>query len=280
MKFSIFSQDETDYSKIQVAAKNVAGPVFMIAGTNDGEAFSGGNIAVSIGEDGVLMIDSKMAPLADKILEQIKKAGGDSPKFVLNTHVHGDHVHGNSAFQKHSHIVAHENVRKRLVETQPQDQWPTITFNDRLSFYFNGEEIRAIHFSKGHTDGDVMVFFEKSGVLHMGDLFFSGLFPYIDLKNGGSVEGYIKNVKQTLETIGDNIKIIPGHGPLSTKKDLQDFYDMLTQTRDLVLKHMKEGKTLEELKKQGLPEQFSKWSWAFISTETWIDTIFNSYSGS
>jgi len=280
---SALSEDGPDYSQVELKAHKVNGSVYMIAGTDDANHFSGGNIAVSVGEDGILMIDAKMAPLADKIMAVLAKLTGKEleksyPKFVLNTHVHGDHVHGNSAFQDHGHVISHENVRSRLEKTQPEDQWPTVTFNDRMTFFFNGETIAASHYSKGHTDGDVMVSFREAKVLHMGDHFFSGLFPYVDLKNGGSVEGYIQNVKNVLDWIDESIQIIPGHGPLSTKKDLQEFHAMLTGTRDLILADMKAGLSLEELKAKGLPESYAKWSWNFITTPIWIETVFKSYS--
>ena len=161
-----------DFSKIEVKATKIAGSVYMIAGTDDMAAFSGGNIAVSVGEDGALMVDSKMAPLGNQIRAAIHNLGGSSPKYVLNTHVHGDHTNGNSAFSREGTIVAHTNVRKRLSD-KPENIWPVITFDQSMSIHMNGEEIQAIHYPEGHTDGDAVIHFKGSNVI-TGQI-FSGL---------------------------------------------------------------------------------------------------------
>jgi len=266
-----------DFTKIEVKATKVAGSVYMIAGADDMAAFSGGNIAVSVGEDGVLMVDSKMAPLSDKIKAAIKEIGGDLPKYIINTHVHGDHVGGNPAFSSDGTIVAHTNVRKRLSD-KPENTWPVITFDQSMSIHMNGEEIQAIHYPEGHTDGDAVIYFKGSNVLHIGDHWFNELLPYVDLGNGGTVQGYIANIKRTLDEVPDDIKIIPGHGALANKKDLRNFYRMLEETVSLVTKKMKSGKSLDDIKKEGLQEEWKSWSWSFISTERWIETIHKSYS--
>ncbi len=266
-----------DFTKIEVKATKVAGSVYMIAGTDDMAAFSGGNIAVSVGEDGVLMVDSKMAPLGNQIRAAIQNLGGSSPKYVLNTHVHGDHTNGNSAFSREGTIVAHTNVRKRLSD-KPENIWPVITFDQSMSIHMNGEEIQAIHYPEGHTDGDAVIYFKGSNVLHIGDHWFNELLPYVDLGKGGTVQGYIANIKRTLAEVPDDIKIIPGHGALANKKDLRNFYRMLEETVSLVTEKMKSGKSLDDIKKEGLQEEWKSWSWSFISTERWIETIYKSYS--
>lgn len=266
-----------DFTKIEIKVTKVAGSVYMIAGTDDMAAFSGGNIAVSVGEDGVLMVDSKMAPLGNQIRAAIHNLGGSSPKYVLNTHVHGDHTNGNSAFSREGTIVAHTNVRKRLSD-KPENIWPVITFDQSMSIHMNGEEIQAIHYPEGHTDGDAVIHFKGSNVMHLGDHWFNKLLPYVDLDNGGTVQGYMANIKRILDEIPDDIKIIPGHGALANKEDLRNFHRMLQETVSLVTEKMKSGKSLDDIKKEGLQEEWKSWSWSFISTERWIETIYKSYS--
>lgn len=261
---------QRDFSKVQIKATEVAGNVYMLEG-------SGGNIGVSIGEDGVLMVDSQFAPLADKIKAAIKDLGGDLPKFLLNTHVHGDHVDGNASYGSSAIIVAHTNVRKRLAD-KPKETWPVITFDQAVSFHMNGEEIKVLHYPKGHTDGDAVIYFTGSNVVHMGDHWFSGIFPFVDLDSGGTVQGYIANVKNILAEVKPDAKFIPGHGPLSTFDDLKKNLRMLEETSALVTSQMKQGKTLDEIKSEGLQDEWKAWSWDFISEQRWIETIYNSYS--
>ena len=272
---------QRDFSKVQIKATEVAGNVYMLEG-------SGGNIGVSIGEDGVLMVDSQFAPLADKIKAAIKDLGGDLPKFLLNTHWHGDHTGSNEIFGTESIIVAHTNVRTRLsaehirgdrtTPPTPEAAWPVITFDESLSFHFNGEEVEVMHYPKGHTDGDAVIYFTGSNVVHMGDHWFSGIFPFVDLDSGGTVQGYTANIKKILADVKPDAKFIPGHGPLSTFDDLKKNLRMLEETSTLVTSQMKQGKTLDEIKSEGLQDEWKAWSWDFISEQRWIETIYNSYS--
>jgi len=273
-----FAVLQQDLSKVEVKATKVAGNVYMIAGTDEATAFSGGNIGISVGKDGVIMVDSKFAPLAEKIRAAIREVGGDSPKYILNTHVHDDHVSGNAAFNADGTIIAHTNVRNRLVQGKPAELWPVITFDQSLSIHFNGEEIQVIHYPKGHTDGDAVVYFTGSNVVHMGDQFFSGIFPFVDLNRGGTVQGYIDNIKKILDRLQDDVKIIPGHGPVSTVADLRTNLRMLEETTAAVRAKMAAGESLEAIQKAGLPQEWQAWSWQFISTERWIETIYNSYA--
>src|SRR6478672_5770134 len=204
---SSVSAQQPDYSKVQIKVTKVAGNVYMLEG-------AGGNIGVSVGEDGILIVDDEFAPLADKIKAALKNLGEGKLKFILNTHWHGDHTGGNAPLGQDAPIIAHDNVRKRLSTEQrseffktttpasPKEALPVITFDQALSVHFNGEEIRVIHFPHGHTDGDSVIFFTNSNVVHMGDDFFAGRFPFVDLDSGGDVEGLLKN-------IGDIIPKIP-----------------------------------------------------------------------
>jgi cyclase len=272
---------QQDFSKVEIKATKVAGSVYMLEG-------SGGNIGVSVGADGILIVDDEFAPLADKIKAALKSLGEGKLKFILNTHWHGDHTGGNVVFGPDAPIIAQTNVRKRLAEGSkapnrtvapaPKEALPVVTFDQSLSVHFNGEEIRVIHFPHGHTDGDSVIFFTGSNVVHMGDDFFNGMFPFVDLNSGGDVEGYVKNVGEVITKIPAGAKIIPGHGPLATIDDLKTFHKMLVETTEIVRKQMAEKKTLEQIKAQGLPAEWKTWGTGFIKTDQWIETIFRSFS--
>lgn len=244
----------------------VAGNIHMLEG-------SGGNIGVSAGEDGILIVDDKFEKDEAKIRELLKGINPGPLKFVLNTHFHGDHTGGNAAFGNEAVIIAHENVRGRLGTDKPKEALPVVTYEDKVSVHFNGEEIEIIHLPAGHTDTDSVVYFRGSNVVHMGDLFFSGRFPFIDLENGGTVEGYLANVAKVLEALPDDVKIIPGHGPLSTKADLQKFHAMIDECFNSVNEQVKAGKTIKDIQAQGVPETWKDWGWRFISAERWLITL-------
>jgi cyclase len=270
---------QQDFSKVSIKATKVAGNVYMLEG-------SGGNIGVSVGSDGILIVDDQFAPLADKIKAALKTLGEGKLKFILNTHWHGDHTGGNPVFGLEAPIIAQTNVRKRLAEgatvlgqdikPAPKEALPVITFDQSLSVHFNGEEIRVIHFPHGHTDGDSVIFFTNSNVVHMGDDFFAGRFPFVDLASGGDVEGVTKNVGDILATLPAGVRIIPGHGPISAIDDLKLYHRMLLETTDVVRKKIAGGKTLAQIKSEGLPDEWKSWGTGFIKTDFWIETIYNS----
>jgi glyoxylase-like metal-dependent hydrolase (beta-lactamase superfamily II) len=276
---SAASAQEQDFSKVEIKVTKVAGSVYMLEG-------AGGNIGVSVGADGILIVDDQFAPLADKIRAALKTLGEGKLKFVLNTHWHGDHTGGNAQFGTDASIIAHDNVRKRLATEQkifnekvpasPKEALPVITFDQSLSVHFNNEEIRAIHFPHGHTDGDSVIFFTGSNVVHMGDDFFAGRFPFVDLENGGDVVNLAKNVGEIIGRLPAGVKIIPGHGPLSTVDDLKLYHRMLVETIDVVRKQTVAGKTLEQIKAGGLPETWKSWGTGFIKTDQWIELIYRS----
>jgi glyoxylase-like metal-dependent hydrolase (beta-lactamase superfamily II) len=268
---AVSASAQQNFENVQIKSTHVAGNIHMLEG-------QGGNIGVSTGPDGLLIVDDQFAPLAQKIDEALGKLEAGGPlKFVLNTHWHGDHTGGNAFFGRKASIVAHTNVRKRLAEKSdtPKEALPVITQDNGLSVHFNGEEIRMIPLGPGHTDGDSIIHFTKSGVVHMGDQFFNGRFPFIDLGSGGSVEGYIKNVEKILEHATDEMKIIPGHGPLGTKKDLKAFHDMLVETTGIIRKAISEGKSLEQVKAAGLPEKYKEWGTGFINHARYIEIVYN-----
>lgn len=278
---ALVALQQQDFASVEIKTIPVRGNVHMLEGR-------GGNIGVSAGEDGILIVDSQFAPLADKIKAALKNLHPGELKFLLNTHYHGDHTGGNRVFGRDLTIIAHRNVRQRLMNEQrrgervtppePKEAWPVITVDQTLSVHFNGEEIKVTHFPSGHTDGDCMVFFTGANVVHMGDDFFVGRFPYVDLGAGGSVEGLTKNIAQAIAQLPADVKIIPGHGPVSTLDDLKAYHRMLTATSEFVRKKVKAGKDLKTVQAEGLPEEWKEWGSGFIPTERWIETIYEEAS--
>ncbi|HLL75813.1 MAG TPA: MBL fold metallo-hydrolase [Pyrinomonadaceae bacterium] len=270
---------QRDFSQVQIKATKVAGNVYMLEG-------AGGNIGVSAGEDGLLIVDDQFAPLADKIRAALKQINPGPLRFVLNTHFHGDHTGGNAQFGKESTIVAHDNVRKRLASPQrvagqdvpasPREALPVVTYAQSVSIHFNGEEIRVIHLPTGHTDGDSAILFTASNVAHLGDHFFAGRFPFVDIDSGGSVQGLTRNIADLIARLPADVRIIPGHGPLSTMDDLKTYHRMLTTTTDHVRKHIDAGRTVEQIKAAGLPDEWKQWGTGFINQDRWLETIHRS----
>jgi cyclase len=274
-----------DLSKVQVKSQPVAGNVHMLEG-------AGGNIGVSVGPDGLLVVDDQFAPLVPKIREalgKLTKGKDKKPEYVLNTHWHFDHTGGNADFGREGTIVAHTHVRTRLMNGQelkgmkvapaPKEALPVITYSQSISLFFNGEEVQVTHLPKGHTDGDSMVYFTNSNVLHMGDQFTRDTYPFIDLESGGSLDGYMRNVERVLQTLPAGAKIIPGHGALSAREDLERFSTMLRESVDLVKGKIAAGKTLDQVKTEGMPEKYKTWGSAFIKQEDWLTVVYQSLSG-
>jgi cyclase len=276
----IFAQD---FSKVEIKTIKVAGNVYMLQG-------AGGNIGVSVGPDGILIVDDQYAPLADRIKAALKNLGDGKLKFILNTHYHGDHTGSNPVFGPEAPIISQTNARKRLTAEQTskffgwkfppmaKEGLPVITFDQSVSVFFNGEEIKVIHFPHGHTDGDSVVFFHASNVVHMGDDFFNGRFPVVDLENGGDVEGMTKNVGDIISKLPGDVKIIPGHGALSDLEGLKTFHRMLVETTEMVRKKMKAHKTLAQIKAEGVPEEWKSWGSGYIKTEMWLELVYTSLS--
>lgn len=272
---------QDSFAGVQITSTHVAGKVYMLEGR-------GGNIGVSVGEDGLLIIDDQFAPLAEKIRAALGALSQGKLRFVLNTHWHGDHTGGNVAFGSEAPIISHANVRKRLSTRQtlfgrtyeplPKEGLPVITFDDSLSIHFNGEEIKARHYPHAHTDGDIVVFFGESGVVHMGDLFFNGTFPFVDLDHGGDVEGLTRHIGDILGELPEGVKIIPGHGPLADPTDLKAYHQMLTETTRVVRVAMAAGKAVEDIKAAGLGDEWKRWGEGFIKTDAWVETIHRSLS--
>lgn len=266
----IFSQN----SEVTIETTKLSDNVYMLVG-------QGGNIGVSVGDDGVFIIDDQFEQLTPKILEAIRTLSDKPLQFLVNTHYHGDHTGGNENMAKQGiKIIAHENVRKRLVDGEkPKDALPIITFNDRVNVHMNGEDVNVHHVEHAHTDGDAMLFFSKSNVLHTGDTYFHKRYPYIDVKSGGSIDGYIKAVKKGLTLINDDTKIIPGHGPVSNKEEYQSFLTMLETLRKNVQAEIENGKTEDEVAANAaITKEYDDlgYAWNFINSERIRRTIYQS----
>ena len=280
--FSRNADGQQSWDEVIVEAHPVAGNIHMLTG-------SGGNIGVSVGDDGILIVDDQYAPLADKIKSALRGLHPGPLKFVLNTHFHGDHVGGNPIFGLEATIIAHTNVRKRVstpeqqgVRTIPamvEDGWPVITFDEEVSVHFNGEEIRLVHLPEAHTDNDSFVHFTGSDVVHMGDTLFAGRFPFVDLASGGTVDGLIRSIAHVLSLIGPDTRVIPGHGALGDRASLQSYHDMLVATTEAVRAMMADGKSLDVIKAAGLGDEWAGYAGDFVPEARWIETIYNS-SGS
>ncbi len=266
--------------EITIKINKISDNVYMLVG-------QGGNIGVSVGEDGVFIIDDQFAPLSSKIITAIRTLSDKPIKFLANTHWHGDHTGGNVNFQKEGAVImAHDNVRKRLKETpgrdgsmKPKEALPVITFNDKMSLHINGEEIAIFHPDNAHTDGDAILYFTESNVLHTGDTYFKGWYPYIDLGSGGSVNGYIEAVKSSLMLIDDNTKIIPGHGPISNKKEYAAFLDMMQGLKTIILAEIEKGQTEEDVaNNKSLTKTYDAqgYSWNFITSKKIRRTFYKS----
>jgi glyoxylase-like metal-dependent hydrolase (beta-lactamase superfamily II) len=283
------AQQQPDFSKVEIKVAQVSGNVYMLQG-------AGGNIAASLGDDGILIVDTEYSALAEKVRTALKNIGTtDKPvRFVIDTHYHSDHSDGNPAYAAGgATIIANENLRKRLENgsaigngpggsinmkqpPQPKAGLPVITYDDHINLYLNGEEIRVFHFSAAHTDGDSVVFFSRNHVVHMGDEFVRYGFPFIDINGGGSVQGMIAACEKALALFPADSKVIPGHGALATMDDLRAYTQILKDTAAAVQKALDDHKTLEQMKQEKVLEPWKKYSGSFVNTDAFIQTIYNS----
>lgn len=276
-----------DFSKVEIKVSKVGGNVHMLRG-------AGGNIAFSVGQDGIVLIDDQFAPLADRIKAALKAITDKPLRFVINTHYHFDHIDGNAEFQKDAPVIAHDNVRKRLEsggtpgnlgsvkqELKPvaKEALPILTFSQDVTIHLNGEDIHVLHYPNGHTDGDSMIFFPESNVVHMGDDFVTYGFPFIDLAGGGSVEGMIDAAEYVIDELPNDVKVIPGHGMISNLDDVRKFVAMIKETRGVVEKATQAGKTLDQMKREKVLGLWEKWSGDFISSDAFIETLYNDLTG-
>jgi cyclase len=274
-------------SNVEIRVSKVAGTVYLLQG-------SGGNIAACVGDDGVVLIDDESALLADKVRVALQGITDKPVRFVINTHYHGDHVGGNAYFQKKQAIIlAQDNVRNRLenggatgnggsmhfeVKPTPKDALPTLTYNHAVTLHLNGEDIRVLHFPSGHTDGDSIVFFPQSNVVHMGDEFVTH-FPFVDVEAGGSLNGVINAVENVIARVQPDVKVIPGHGQVSSLADLRAYLTMLKGTRDAVAHALKDGETLVQMKQAKILDPWKNYAGEFVSEDAFWESIYVSLTG-
>ena len=271
---------QVDFSKVEIAAEKLADGVYMLTG-------AGGNLGLSVGNDAVFLIDDQYAPMTPKIQAAISAITAKPFKFVLNTHWHGDHTGGNESFAEWGAlIVAHDNVRKRMsseqlidffkmrVEASPPAALPLVTFGADVTFHINGDEVRAIHVPAAHTDGDAIVHFRRADVLHMGDIYFNNLYPFIDKSSGGGADGVIAAVDRALALATDRTKIIPGHGPLATKADLRAYREMLATVQGRIKAQVAAGKSTNEIVDSKPTREFDeKWGKGFIKPDSFVTML-------
>lgn len=271
---------QQDYSRVEIKATKITDTTYMLTG-------AGGNIGLSVGEDAVFVIDDQFAPLTPKITAAIARITPKPVKFVLNTHWHYDHTGGNENLGKAGAlIVAHHNVRKRMSTDQviefinfrskpePKDALPVVTFSSDVTFHINGEEVRALHMPSAHTDGDAIVHFAGSDVVHMGDIYFNGFYPFIDAESGGSADGVVAACDQVLRFATDKTRIIPGHGPISNAAELRVFRDLVATVAGRVKALVSQGKTLEEIKAATVSAEFDeKWGKGFIKPDRFAEML-------
>jgi len=274
------AQQDLDAVRIEVVP--VADGIFMLTG-------AGGNIGLSVGDDAAFVIDDQFAPLTKKILAAIAERTDHPVRFVINTHWHGDHTGGNENMgQAGAIIVAHENVRKRMSTEQfieafdtrvppaPESALPVVTFADSITFHWNGDDIRVIHVGPAHTDGDSVIHFQKANVIHAGDILFNGLYPFIDSSAGGGIDGMIAAAELVLAMADEKTKIIPGHGPLCQKAQLQASHDMLVVARDRIRKLMDEGNTRDEvIAAKPTADLDEEWGDGFLQPDAWVGIVFD-----
>jgi cyclase len=271
---------QQDFSKVEVVAEKLGDGVWMLTG-------AGGNLGVSAGEDGVVLIDDEYAPLTDRILAAIRTISAKPVRFLINTHWHGDHTGGNENLGKAGVLIfSHENVRTRMSVEQlsaffkqktpaaPKVALPVVTFTESVTFHLNGDEIEAFHVPPAHTDGDTVIVFRKADVIHTGDLFFNGLYPVIDLESGGSVEGVIGATDRLLALCDAKTKLIPGHGPAGTPADLKAYRDMVAGSYAAVKALVAQGKTKDEaVAAKPTAAWDEKWGKAFLKPEAWVSIL-------
>ncbi len=267
---------------VQISATKITKQLYMLSG-------QGGNIGLFIGPDGTFLIDDQFAPLTEKIIASIKSVGGDIPKFLINTHYHGDHTGGNEKLGNGGTLIfSHNNVRDRLESGSfiaafnkkragiSEEGLPVVTFSQDITFHINDETVTAIHVPHAHTDGDSFIHFKTANVIHAGDFFFNGFYPFIDVTHGGSLKGMIQAVDQVLALADDNTKIIAGHGPLGNKEQLSIYRQMLQTAYDRLNKLKIEGKTAKEAAASNpLADLEEIWGDGLFKGDRWIELIYS-----
>ena len=278
----VYAQIAISQDEVKIESTQITDQIYMLTG-------NGGNLGLFIGQDGTFLIDDQFAPLTEKIITEVKAVGGDSPKFLINTHYHGDHTGGNENLgQGGTLIVSHDNVRDRLrngafirefnmkMEAVAPAGLPVVTFSEDISFHLNGDTVHAVHVPHSHTDGDVIIHFSAANVIHGGDIIFSGFYPFIDVSHGGSIKGMINGVKLIMSLSDENTKIIPGHGPLTNKAELANYLTMLETAYERLRKLKADGKTAREaIDAKPLADLEEEWGDGLFNGDKWIEIIYS-----
>ena len=241
--------------------------------------FPGGNLGLLTGDDGIVLIDNGLSAVSAMTVASVEQLTEGPVNFMINTHAHGDHAGANASFtQRGATVIAHDNLRKALLSDEQFDQSgiPEITFNDSVTFHLNGHSAYVFHIPSAHTDGDAAIKFPEVNVIHAGDVFFNRLFPFIDLDGGGSIDGFIAGQQEILTMADDDTRIIPGHGPLASKADLQIAVDLLIDAKSRVKALVDAGKSNEEVLAENPLSIYDSWSWPFITTEVMTNTLYRS----
>ncbi|MCG8468742.1 MAG: MBL fold metallo-hydrolase, partial [Gemmatimonadetes bacterium] len=239
---------------------------------------TGGNVAVRVTNDGVILVDNKFPHSFRTITSEVRKVTSLPIRYVLDTHHHGDHAGSNADFMAVGEVIAHRNARANMIRGN-QPGAPRVVFGSETSVFLGGVETRAHHFGRGHTDGDAVIYFTGSNVIHMGDDFFQGRFPFVDIASGGTVEGLERGIGDVLQHAPDDVAIIPGHGALSTIEDLETYHRMLRETIAMVREKMDRGLSAEDIAAGGVSDEWTDWGSGFINTERWLGTIYQSLEG-
>ena len=262
---------------ITVEATPLAGTIYELQGT-------GGNMTALLGPDGVLLVDDDFAPAAPVIVARLKDLGGGSPRYIVNTHFHYDHTGGNEVFGATATIIAATAVRERLMHEQtlwkkqhpaePHSALPVVTFDQSLALHLDGEDVDVVHLPHGHTDGDSVVFFRTSKVASMGDLYFAGMYPIFHPEHDGSLSGYVSDVGWALSQMSDDYKVVPGHGPVTGKAALAQYYAMIQASMATVRAGIAKGETLQQIQADGLPAVYEPFSHGYVTTSRWIEMVY------
>lgn len=275
------AQEADRFAKVEIKAEPLAEGIAVLFG-------AGGNIGVSYGPDGTVLIDDQFAPLSPKIQAAIKDLGADEVKYLINTHWHGDHTGGNENFGKAGALImAHDHVRERMLGIQetgkgndpaaPKDALPTVTYHEGVKLHLNGDEVHVMHMKHGHTDGDSIVYWKNANIVHMGDIYFNKVtLPFIDLESGGNARGILAAAEKVLAMVDDETQIIPGHGPMATRADLMEYRDMMQTVMIAVAKAQDEGKTLEQVQAMKLAAKWDINKDAFIKGDAFIAAVYKS----
>jgi cyclase len=274
---------EPDWNRITFRVHKLAGSVYMFEGVG---GYAGGNIATSVGADGALLVDASLAPLAKKLEAELRKLSNKPLRFIVNTHFHGDHTSGNAAFGTRATVIAHANTRARLIKQgfmpempAPPHALPMLTIDGPMTLHLNGEEVRLSVPGPAHTDSDVIVHFKNANVVHLGDLFFNGMYPFIDLNHGGDVKGYVATLEKTLAELPADARIVPGHGPLASRADLEAYLAMIKESIALVESGIAQNRSAASLKHAKVLAKYDEtWGKGLISTDEWLDHLYRGLS--